>query len=150
MEHEIFTGTERFYINGEPYIFVSDKIDDGCEITLKNLETGQVFLVGEGNDWDEAMKEISTNIYDKGILLKVDNHIIYWQDLNKKLQKKIMAKLKTAKSDVISEWGTSDEHYNNWKYICNNLTVSINDKEEYIKDIFPRLITKSVYDNLYH
>lgn len=137
-----------YLINGEEYIVTVDTTDDICEAKLVNKVTGETFISRCGDFIKDAMDELEYAVAELKISPFENNVIVFWKDLTAKEQKKIMSKLRTIKSEAISEWDTMEGHYQRWRRMASCQVFQMKDRVIDIETIYPSLLTYAEYSKL--
>lgn len=129
----------KYKINGIEYKLTCRFDGELYEATCIDYEGNSCRLYGYGDTRGEAIRELACRLSEMDIRPGVENRLVLWSDLTEEQKRKIRVIARGVQSDVMSEWGTNQQHFEWWQA---SVAVAI-------EDIYPHPLSKSYYDGLF-
>lgn len=126
----------KYTINKVEYKLSVLKDEEGFWEASLVSDDGNKILQRYGDTVKEAKQDLQDAIEDLEFKPEVNNRYVLWGDLSEEEKRKINLLSRKVKSEVISEWGTMEEHFTRWQRIMYAST----------QEIYPHKLTKADYD----
>ena len=126
----------KYIINEVEYRLIVLKDEEGFWEASLVSDDGNKILQRYGDTVKEAKQDLQNAIEELEFKPGVNNRYVLWGDLSEEEKRKINLLSRKVKTEVMGEWGTTEEHFTRWQRI---MYASI-------QEIYPHKLTKSDYD----
>lgn len=126
----------KYIINEVEYRLIVLKDEEGFWEASLVSEDGNKILQRYGDTVKEAKQDLQDAIEELEFKPGINNRYVLWGDLSEEEKRKINLLSRKVKTEVMGEWGTTEEHFTRWQRI---MYASI-------QEIYPHKLTKSDYD----
>lgn len=126
----------KYTINEVEYRLRVLKDEEGFWEASLVSDDGNKILQRYGDTVKEAKQDLQNAIEELEFKPGVNNRYVLWGDLSEEEKRKINLLSRKVKTEVMGEWGTTEEHFTRWQRI---MYASI-------QEIYPHKLTKSDYD----
>lgn len=126
----------KYTINEVEYKLSVLKDEEGFWEASLVSDDGNKILQRYGDTVKEAKQDLQNAIEELEFKPGVNNRYVLWGDLSEEEKRKINLLSRKVKTEVMGEWGTTEEHFTRWQRIMYANT----------QEIYPHKLTKSDYD----
>ena len=115
----------KYTINEVEYRLRVLKDEEGFWEASLISEDGNKILQRYGDTVKEAKQDLQDAIEELEFKPDINNRYVLWGDLSEEEKRKINLLSRKVKTEVMGEWGTTEEHFTRWQRIMYASTQEI-------------------------